>query len=63
MLALAVIRFNMRPKDFWSLTFGEWHPIYNAVIGKTQRPMTSEEVKDLEEQWANGNTGRIDSKN
>ena len=63
MLALAVLRFNLRPNDFWDLTFGEWFPIYNAVIGKTDKPMTVENVKDLEEQWANGNTRRTDSKN
>lgn len=61
MLALAVVRFNLRPKDFWQLTFGEWYPIYNAVIGKTEKPMTLDDVKDLEELWANGNTGRINS--
>lgn len=61
MLALAVLKFNLRPKDFWELTFGEWYPIYNAVIGKTDKPMTKDDVKDLEEHWANGNTRRIDS--
>lgn len=61
MLALAVLRFNFKPSDFWELTFGEWFPIYNAAIGKHERPMSSDEVKDLEELWINGNNRRTDS--
>lgn len=63
MLALAVLRFNISPRDFWQLTFGEWFPIYNAAIGRNERPMTGDELRALEEQWANGNTRRTDSKN
>lgn len=62
MLALAVLRFNMSPRDFWQLTFSEWFPIYNAAIGR-ERPMSKAELLNLEEQWANGNTRRTDSKN
>lgn len=62
LLALAVNRLNLRPGDFWNLTFGEWWPIYNAVFGKTQKPMTKADLEKLEEAWLNGNNRRVGNK-
>lgn len=55
LLAISVTKLNISPLEFWKLTFGEWYPIYNMVFGKS-KPMTSDEVRGLEEAWARGNS-------
>jgi hypothetical protein len=53
LLGIAVSKLNLSPTDFWKLTFGEYWAIYNAVFGR-EKPMSSFDVKKLEEQWING---------
>lgn len=53
LLTISVTKMNLRPLEFWQMTFGEWYPIYNAVFGK-EKPMSVNEAILLEEKWANG---------
>jgi len=55
-LTFAVAKLGLRPQDFWQLTFAEFWPMYNAVVGKIEMPMTANEVRDLENRWINGNS-------
>lgn len=38
---------NLGPSEFWKLTFAEWLPMYNAIMGKTGKPMTRAESDAL----------------
>jgi len=62
LLGMAVTKLNLRPQDFWQLTFAEWFAIYNFAVGK-DRPMTIDEAKNLEEGWASGDIRRISRTN
>lgn len=44
----------MRPVDFWALTFGEFWPMYNAIMGKVIKPLAHDELESLESSWAGG---------
>ena len=45
---------SIEPDKFWQLTFAEWWPIYNAMTGKTIKPLSRTETEDLEDRWASG---------
>ncbi len=51
LLVFAKQRLNLKPSDFWQLTFAEFWPMYNHVMGKVSKPMTKRDVESLEEQW------------
>ena len=51
----AISRAGIRPADFWQMTFGEFWPLYNAVMGNTTKPLSALELEALEERWINGN--------
>lgn len=58
-MAFCVARLGMRPNDFWQMTYGEFWPLYNAVTGNTIKPMTEDELENLEAAWtgeSNGNS-------
>ena len=50
----------MSPQEAWGVTFGEFWPLYNAIVGRQTKPMSASEFKDLHEAWGkgelNGNT-------
>jgi hypothetical protein len=64
MMVFAKTRLNMEPPIFWQLTFAEWLPMYEAIMGKVERPMTKDDHEDLlanylkqfEKQGHDGNT-------
>ena len=58
LLAFSVAKLGLRPTDFWQLTFGEFWPMYNAIVGKTIQPLSEMELENLEDSWTgkNGNT-------
>lgn len=48
---------NLKPSDFWQLTFGEFWPIFNAITGQVIRPLSLMEMESLDERWTKrGNT-------
>jgi len=38
---------NMRPADFWNLTFMEYWAMWNAKFGKAAKPLTRDELEDF----------------
>jgi hypothetical protein len=57
LLGMAVTKLNMRPEDFWKLTFAEWFAIYNYAAGK-DKPMSVNDAIVLEEAWISGDIRR-----
>lgn len=53
-LTFCNMKLNIKPDEFWKLTFAEFWPMYNAVMGNTIKPLSRLETEDLEERWANG---------
>jgi hypothetical protein len=37
------------------MTFAEFWPLYNGVMGNTIVPMNSDDLQDLEDQWVGAN--------
>ena len=56
------MRLGLQISEFWQLTFAEYWPLYNNVMGKTEKPMTEADVKALNEKWANGDFRRVSDK-
>lgn len=50
-MAICVAKMQMRPKDFWTLTFGEFWPLYNGVMGITFRPMNEDDLEAMNDEW------------
>jgi hypothetical protein len=50
-MTFCIAKLNMRPSDFWGLTFAEFWPLYNAVTGATIKPLSEDELDDLEDAW------------
>jgi len=50
-MTFCVAKLSMRPNDFWGLTFGEFWPLYNAIVGSTIKPLSESELEDLEDAW------------
>ena len=50
-LVVAKKRFDIDPDKFWKMTFGEFWPLYNGAVLKTQNPMTSKDLKALNDRW------------
>jgi hypothetical protein len=61
LMVLSKRRLQLSPAEFWKLTFGEFWPMYNAELGKVEKPMTYKDLSNLEEAWINGNTRGISS--
>jgi hypothetical protein len=62
-LSFGVMRMGLSPNDFWGLTFAEFWPLYNALTGKTFKPLSKLELESLEDAWLNvGNTRGTSSK-
>lgn len=55
------MHLNLSLNEFWSLTFAEFWPLYNKVVGKTEKKMTKRDYKKLNEAFINGNTRGISS--
>jgi hypothetical protein len=51
-MTFCVARLNMRPSDFWLLTFGEFWPLYNSIMGNTIKPLSADELAEMESAWA-----------
>jgi hypothetical protein len=47
----------MKPVDFWQLTFAEFFPLYETVVGDQYEPMTKEDLADLEAEWTGAKVG------
>jgi hypothetical protein len=47
MLNFARARLNIQPSEFWKLTFAEWLPMYESIVGKQDKPMTRSESDAL----------------
>lgn len=47
----------MRPVDFWQLTYAEFWPMYNAVMGNVVPPLDESDLEDLEAAWLGGTNG------
>lgn len=47
--------------EFWRLTFREFWELHEAQFGKRKKPITANEVRNLEKAWINGNTRRVSS--
>ena len=48
--------------EFWSMTFSEYWQLYDALFGKVKKPITSQELRQLESEWGNGNFRRASVK-
>jgi hypothetical protein len=44
----------MRPVDFWQLTYAEFFPLYEHVVGEVYKPLSKEEFLEQEAEWTNG---------
>jgi len=51
LLKFSVRALNLSPTEFWKLTFAEFWPLHDSVMGKTVKPMTFEELEALEADW------------
>lgn len=49
--SIAVTKLNIRPLEFWGLTFGEFWPLFNLVMGKVEKPMSRKELDELNNAW------------
>lgn len=54
MLAFAVLRFGLRPQDFWALSAGEWRALMEAVSPQGEA-MNRETLTALVKQYGDGN--------
>lgn len=45
----------MRPTDFWDLTFAEFWPLFNRATGKIIKPLSMDDLEDMEAAWAGEN--------
>lgn len=63
LMTFAKLQLQISPAEFWKLTFGEFWPLYRAVVGdKDALPkMTLDDAKDIEEAWQRGDFRRISS--
>ncbi len=57
LMTFCVVRLQMRPKDFWGLTFGEFWPLYNQATGNIVKPLSADELDELEASWTGANNG------
>lgn len=55
---IAVVKLQIRPDEFWGMTFGEFGALHEAYFGevKTGDKMTRDELAALEGAWVNGST-------
>ncbi len=44
-------KIGVEPKDFWKLTFAEFWPMYNAATKQMVRPMSSRDLRKLNERY------------
>ena len=56
-LTFSVGKLGMRPTDFWSMTFGEFWPLYNSVMGHVIKPLSHDELESLEDAWTGASVG------
>lgn len=59
LLTFCVARLQIRPADFWQMTFAEFWPLWNAVNGTTEPLMTVDDLENMEAAWmgaVNGNS-------
>jgi len=54
LLTFCVLKLGLKPVDFWHLTYAEFWPMYNAILGKTIQPLSMDEFENLQDQWAKG---------
>ena len=54
-------RLNLGIDEFWNLTFAEFWPLYNNIMGIVEKPMTVNDVNELKKKWTsrNGDTRRV----
>ncbi len=57
LLTFCVVKLQMRPADFWQLTFAEFWPLYNQATGNTIRSLSVDELEDLESAWTGASDG------
>lgn len=56
LLSFAKLKLGISPAEFWQMTFGEFWPLYNQVMGNVILPLSHMELEALEDRWTNGNT-------
>lgn len=57
LLKFCMIKLNMRPVDFWQLTYAEFFPLFEHFNIEVEQPMSKEDYAELEAQWIGGNVG------
>lgn len=53
-MGLAHTRLNIKPKEFWEMTFPEFWAVFDQVIGPVEKPMSKDDVEDLERRFIEG---------
>jgi Phage tail assembly chaperone protein, TAC len=51
-MIFCVGRIGMRPIDFWQLTFAEFWPLYNSIMGHIAPPFSVDDLEEMEAAWA-----------
>lgn len=65
-MVLAKTKLGIEPEKFWRLTFGEFWPLYEALVVKPSepqvKPMSKKELVDLNKRFLSGKFGGVSSK-